>query len=131
MMDIAFLYHDDGAKSPSAPVYVAQVPIGITSKDVLLRILGQQLGVPKYFGVNWDALDECLLDLSWIAADDVCLWHEDLPLASVPKEANAYLRVLQHVLGEPARKAVQISFPKSVRAAIDSIMSSTTHGGNR
>jgi len=63
--------------------------------------------------------------------DDVCLWHEDLPLASVPEEANAYLRVLQDVLDEPGRKAIQISFPKSVKAAIDSILTSTTHRGNR
>ena len=126
-MDTTFQCHDEGATPPGGTVYVAQVPTGIIAKDVLLRTLSQQLSVPEYFGVNWDALDECLSDLSWIEVDDVCLWHEDLPLVNIPKEANAYLRVLRHVLDEPGQKTLQISFPKSVRATIDSILSSSVH----
>ena len=127
MTDITFQYHDEGATPPRGPVYVAQVPRGISAKDPLLRTLSQVLGVPEYFGGNWDALDECLSDLSWIEVDNICLWHEDLPLVNVPKEADAYLRVLRHVLDEPGRKAVQINFPKSVKATIDSILNSSVH----
>jgi hypothetical protein len=65
----------------------------------------------------------CLSDLSWIEADAVCLWHEGLPLSTLPEEAEAYLRVLRHALEEPGRKVVQIGFPKSIRATIDSILS--------
>jgi len=34
-------------------------------KDALLKAIGQALQFPDYYGVNWDALEECLLDLSW------------------------------------------------------------------
>jgi len=34
-------------------------------KASLLAALGQALNFPGYYGGNWDALDECLADLSW------------------------------------------------------------------
>jgi RNAse (barnase) inhibitor barstar len=34
-------------------------------KARLLAALGQALHFPDYYGGNWDALDECLADLSW------------------------------------------------------------------
>ena len=34
-------------------------------KASLLAALGQVLHFPDYYGGNWDALDECLADLSW------------------------------------------------------------------
>ena len=34
-------------------------------KASLLAALGQALNFPDYYGGNWDALDECLADLSW------------------------------------------------------------------
>lgn len=34
-------------------------------KASLLTALGQALHFPDYYGANWDALDECLADLSW------------------------------------------------------------------
>jgi RNAse (barnase) inhibitor barstar len=40
---------------------------GARFKDVedLLLEIAQALQFPDYFGVNWDALDECLRDMSW------------------------------------------------------------------
>jgi len=35
------------------------------NKASLLAALGQALHFPDYYGGNWDALDECLADLSW------------------------------------------------------------------
>lgn len=34
-------------------------------KERLLAALGQALRFPDYYGDNWDALEECLADLSW------------------------------------------------------------------
>ncbi len=34
-------------------------------KDRLLQALGEALRFPDYYGRNWDALEECLFDLSW------------------------------------------------------------------
>lgn len=38
---------------------------GITEKPALLRRIGSNLGFPDWFGENWDALEDCLTDLSW------------------------------------------------------------------
>ncbi len=34
-------------------------------KEDLLLALGWALGFPDYYAPNWDALEECLLDMSW------------------------------------------------------------------
>lgn len=36
-----------------------------SDKDGLLRAIGDLLHFPDYYGMNWDALEECLFDLSW------------------------------------------------------------------
>ena len=40
----------------------------LNSKTELLGELSQAMKFPDYFGNNWDALEECLNDLSWLAA---------------------------------------------------------------
>ena len=46
-----------------------QVPVldgrSLTGKSRLLEALGRALDLPDYYGVNWDALEECLGDFSW------------------------------------------------------------------
>lgn len=37
-----------------------------TDKPRLLRALAAALDFPEWFGGNWDALEDCLTDLSWI-----------------------------------------------------------------
>jgi len=38
---------------------------GVEDKEALLGVLAQALGFPDWFGGNWDALEDCLCDLSW------------------------------------------------------------------
>lgn len=40
---------------------------GASDKEALLERLAQALGFPAWFGGNWDALEDCLADLSWRA----------------------------------------------------------------
>jgi hypothetical protein len=37
----------------------------VTEKTALLRRIAAALGFPGWFGENWDALEDCLTDLSW------------------------------------------------------------------
>ncbi|MGH8722343.1 MAG: barstar family protein, partial [Burkholderiales bacterium] len=55
---------------------------GADGKEALLERLALALGFPAWFGGNWDALEDCLGDLSWRAGDGhVFLFtgYEDLP----------------------------------------------------
>lgn len=38
---------------------------GLDGKAGLLSALGWALEFPDYYGSNWDALEECLTDMSW------------------------------------------------------------------
>ncbi|HJS39740.1 MAG TPA: barstar family protein [Burkholderiales bacterium] len=42
---------------------------GVEDKEALLGVLAQALGFPDWFGGNWDALEDCLCDLSWRRGD--------------------------------------------------------------
>jgi len=49
---------------------LADLPLGgVTGKEELLRRFAKALEFPQWFGGNWDALEDCLSDLSWQRAD--------------------------------------------------------------
>jgi hypothetical protein len=42
---------------------------GADTKDAMLSCIAKSLAFPEWFGQNWDALEDCLTDLSWCQAD--------------------------------------------------------------
>lgn len=51
--------------------------VGAEDKEDLLHRIGVALRFPGYFGLNWDALDECLRDVAeatLIVNDAAALW---------------------------------------------------------
>lgn len=44
----------------------------ISDETYLIGILERLFQFPEYFGRNWDAVDECLADLSWLPAKGYC-----------------------------------------------------------
>jgi hypothetical protein len=61
------------------------------------------LQFPSYFGENWDALDECLADLSWLPADRYLIAitsaPEVLDVAS-PADRQLFWDLLKRAAGE-------------------------------
>jgi hypothetical protein len=50
-------------------LYVAHIELAAgATKAALLQRLAAALGFPAWFGGNWDALEDCLQDLSWLRA---------------------------------------------------------------
>ena len=55
---------------------------GAAGKEALIERIARALDFPRWFGGNWDALEDCLTDLSWSKADGHVLLIEgaaDLP----------------------------------------------------
>ncbi|MBI4961664.1 MAG: barstar family protein [Desulfomonile tiedjei] len=59
----------------------------IRSKDQFLEHVAGTLAFPEYFGHNWDALADCLTDMSWYGADGfVILYAAVDPFAEASRE---------------------------------------------
>ena len=41
----------------------------VRDKNEMLTAIGAALGFPEWFGHNWDALNDCLLDMGWRPAE--------------------------------------------------------------
>ncbi|MBS0260875.1 MAG: barstar family protein [Planctomycetes bacterium] len=73
---------------------VAYVPAGIRTRQQLFEALSRQLALPDYFGNNFDSLEECLRDLSWLPAGTIVLQHRELPFDPGSTDREIYLDVL-------------------------------------
>jgi hypothetical protein len=53
---------------------------GAAAKDAILERIAKALAFPDWFGGNWDALEDCLIDLSWREAEGhVLVFSGSLP----------------------------------------------------
>ena len=77
---------------------LGRVPAGVSGKKQLMRALEEALRFPEYFGRNWDALSDCLRDLSWLPPGRVRLVHDALPHLP-PKDLRASVDVLAIAAG--------------------------------
>lgn len=94
---LQFEYISDvtGFRTPDA--FVARLGGPLRRKRDLLRALAASLKFPNYFGYNWDALEECLRDLSWLPdGETIILLHEQMPLADERQRAT-YIDILRSV----------------------------------
>jgi hypothetical protein len=72
---------------------------GAADRDALLRRCAAVFALPSYFGNNWDALHECLLDVAGSGAPGAIVhWRRGTELARrAPDAATTALRVLEAV----------------------------------
>jgi RNAse (barnase) inhibitor barstar len=70
----------------------------VRSKSNLLAALAKALDFPDWFGHNWDALQDCLTDLSWRPAPGYVVVLENCEglAASSPEAFETALEVLRH-----------------------------------
>lgn len=73
---------DDGALAAAAQALdFALIRIGFkgcSDKDDALVRIARAMDFPEWFGGNWDALADCLSDMSWRPADGYVLLLEDV-----------------------------------------------------
>jgi hypothetical protein len=97
-----------------------EVPAHLATKAELLDFLAKAFPLPAYFGHNWDALEECLLDLDWLTDPQVALIHHDIPLAPTPSDQQLYFRILAEAAQASPR--LHVTFPAVARPAIENLL---------
>ena len=88
----------------------------------MLAAYAEQLSLPDYFGWNWDALEECLRDLSWLPPDrPVVVLHRGLPLRARGGARATYVRLLGEVAqfwqGQSTGR-LRVVFPRAMEPAV-------------
>jgi len=104
---------------------IAEVPAGITEKQRLLDELCLRLQFPDYFGDNWDALEECIRDLSWLPRGLVALSHKDVPLIKDPPNLAIYLSILGEAVdhwSSSSERRLVVVFPPNAHKTLTFIL---------
>lgn len=127
------IYSQDINEFKNSDTFLAEIPVGISSKEEILRIYDELLKFPDYFGFNWDALEDLLDDLRWIAEENVVVFHSDLPNLS-NDDIQLYLSILDRAssegsvltneeamqkLGYVPKETVKFVFPESLKDQIE------------
>lgn len=105
----------------TSPAVVAEVPPSISTKAALLEELDRRLQFPDYFGENWDALDECIRDLSWLPPGPIIVKHVDLPLATDVANLKTYLSILRDAVqkwSSSGERELVVVFPPETQERI-------------
>jgi hypothetical protein len=74
------------------------------NKQELLHGLAAVLRFPSWFGLNWDALYDCLRDLNWIAQRRIVLIHPVLSSRMPAADSQVYLDVLRDAIDDWATR---------------------------
>jgi hypothetical protein len=102
-----------------------KVPMDIGTKIELLELLGDRLRFPDYYGVNWDAFEECLRDLSWLPERDIVICHLDLPLAGDEASLQTYLHILSDAIAkwtDASPHRLTVIFPAALTSKIEALI---------
>jgi RNAse (barnase) inhibitor barstar len=107
------------------PGTVAELQAGIETKAQLLIELARRLSFPDYFGHNWDALWECICDLSWLPAGPVTIVHHDVPLTNGSADQRSYLGLLDDAVRQwraSGERDFAVLFPPEVEHHVAAVV---------
>ncbi len=76
---------------------IVVVPEKVCDKFILFKTISSSLNFP-YFGNNWNALYDCLMDLSFVHETRIIVLHQDMPLINSPEDMRIYIEILFDVL---------------------------------
>lgn len=96
----------------------------IFDADRLLDEVAKSLKFPAYFGENWNALFDCLRDLSWIEEERICLIHEELPSIG-NEDLRVYLEILRDATDDWKAGEVHqfyVLFPACIEERVRSLL---------
>jgi hypothetical protein len=115
-----FLFVEKPAAYRDPEALVVHVPSAARGKEKLLGVLAKGLRFPKYFGWNWDALDECLRDLSWLGeVRKVTIVHLGLPFSPQAEYLALYIDLLAEAIAAQRNstlpRELTVVFPAGVR----------------
>lgn len=119
-----FRYVDGSVSYDTAEVFYARLAPEFYLVDQLMVALYHLLWFPGYFGFNWNALDECFRDFSWLTEEKIVLVHPALP--QLPAAAlKLYLEVLCDTVlywrNRPSHD-FEVVFPESAREQMNLIV---------
>lgn len=71
----------------------------VFNKEILLHALYQSCRFPAYFGFNWDALSDCLGEVTWGEEKGYFLIFNDWVLleSEAPQDAQTFLEILEDI----------------------------------
>ena len=130
--NIPFVFFGDAQDIREPDGFVATIAHGISNRDMLFQQYQEALKFPVGFGRNWDALEDCLRDLSWIPSRSVLIVHEDLPSLD-PEVLKMYLSLLVDCVldWKPADEhELIVAFPKKREAEILRLIGSSNDNEN-
>jgi hypothetical protein len=93
---------DEVRSRAAAAGWVAVTANAAGGKGALLDGLAATGAFPAWFGHNWDALSDCLVDLSWAPAEGYLVFVEEWSAFEVawPRDAEIAAEVLAHAAAE-------------------------------
>ena len=98
---------------------------GCTNRRDFLERIAWALDFPDWFGFNWDALRDCLTDLSWLSTEGfvVVLEHADALYASAPEVLDVALEVLGDAAADWGERGVPMRIYVDLDQASDATQS--------
>lgn len=110
------------ALPPTGSAFIARMQgLEMSDADGVFNQFYENLYLPSYFGWSWNALRDCVEDLSWISATRYRLIIDDADsvLASSPDERRTLFRILSGTAEYWARKP---DFPEKAKVTFSVLL---------